>query len=373
MPEAIAPVTTDVAATTQTTTPPAETASPFSKVDAQVKAAKPAAEPVKAEAKISAEGEAGRDDRGKFTKAETGPRELRAELDRHKTELKTLAEGKTALERKIVEYEARGKDTTALAEKLSALQKERDELKGQLSASRFETSEPFKRTYETPFNQAVEVLKQEIGGWQIVDASGDPTRVASFRDFKSVYSMERPDAKASATRLFGDDASNVMSAYDQLHRMENTMNIALETERKNWQVTQTESESKRITEREAFRTLADRIEKDLAEANPDWYGERPADKQHNELRAEGYRIVNLRPQKQEEAAIWWADVKHRAANFAPAQRQIALLKSENEALKAKLNGRKESEPGAGRRPTETVQGEPDKDWRSELREQVPAV
>lgn len=311
-----------------------------------------------------------RDDKGQFEKM---PKEFRAEFLQNKAELKTLSDAKTQLEAKIRDFEARGKDTEALAAKLTALEKERDELKGHLSASRFETSEQFKKAHEEPFNQAVEVLKSEIPGWQIVDADGNPVRTASFKDFRSIYNMDRPDAKAAATRLFGDDATNVLSAYDQLHRLERTMDIARDTERTNWQKTQSETQANNESAARTFRMTAEKIEKDLVEQNPEWYGERPGDKEHNEMRSEGYNITNLRPSNPEDRAIWWAEVKHRAANFAPAQRQITLLKAEVASLKAKLNGQEDSEPGRTQRPTDTPAGEPEGDWRQEMRDKVPSA
>lgn len=379
-----------VAAPPAAPSPAPTTVSPFSKVDTQARSTTPppAPKPEPGKEPPKTDGPAPRDDKGKFLKPETKPeppkgehkepKELRAEYDRQKGELKTLSETKMALERKIVDYEARGQDATKLTAKLAEVEKERDELRGQLQASRFEASPQFKQTYEQPFNQAVEVVKQEIPGWQIVEINKETgeqhaVRIATFGDFKSIYAMARPEARKMAAQWFGDDSTNVMSAYDQLHRLENTMNIALDGERKNWEKSQKETETKHAADREQFRSLSDRIEKDLLEANSDWYGERPGDKEYNDLRAEGYAIVNSRPQTPQEAAVWWSEIKHRTANFAPVKRENALLRAENEQLKAKLNGRQESEPGAARRPTETPAGAPEKDWKQELRENVPAA
>lgn len=391
MPDTLtAPAPAAAPSASPTPAPAPATVSPFSKVDTQVRTATtPKPEPEKATPKPGeVPKDTARDDKGKFVKPDAKPdaakpepkepKELRTEYDRLKGEHKTLSETKLALERKITDFEARGQDATKLTAKLAELEKERDDLRGQLQASRFEASPQFKQTHEEPFNQAVEVVKQEIPGWQIVETNKETgeqhvVRAATFGDFKSIYAMARPEARKMAAQWFGEDSTNVMSAYDQLHRLENTMNIALDGERKNWEKSHKEAETKHATDREQFRTLADRIEKDLLDGNSEWYGERPGDKEHNDLRMEGYAIVNSRPQTPQEAAVWWADIKHRAANFAPLQRAYALLKAENEALKAKKNGELESEPGAGRRPSETPAGAPDKDWRHELRENVPTA
>lgn len=82
--------------------------------------------------------------------APTGPKALREQYEATSTELKTTKARITEMERKLADAEARGRDTTALTQRLADMEKEKATLQGELRAFRAEKDPEFQAKWEKP-------------------------------------------------------------------------------------------------------------------------------------------------------------------------------------------------------------------------------
>ena len=305
------------------------------------------------------------------------PKELRAELDRVKGELKTKTDSHAALEAKIADYEKRGKDTTALTTQLEAERKEKEELKAQLRRAKKEVDPDFVKQYETPYQDMVGEAQGVIPTIEIPDAETGAVRKGSWDDFVKLYGYNEFLANKEAKKLFGDDGAPVaMRYYMELHRLDKIKKKALNEVQAKWKEDEQAEKAKeaeaRVNEEKKQQDIDDFYNKtgaDLAEKIED-YHDSPDDKELVDARKKALDAYDAPTKTLKERIIKDAHNRLRVGAFLPHKLLIARLKKENEELKAENEGLKEKPPGATRRPGGAPGAKPEKSFEDGLREHM---
>jgi len=340
-------------------------ADPFEKIDEKVKTPKVEEKP-KEEKKPEAtpdkpKVEAKKDDKKDVPtpKDKPVPKELKEHNEKLLNELKEERRIRQELEKKYSDAESKGKDTAKLAAQIAAKEKEISEIKGELSAARFSVDDTFQKTYVAPLARKVESVKSRIGQFKVIVGTDEATnevktRQATFDDVMSLYNMTEADALEASHRLFGPVHSQAINSHlSQLHDLADKRDFALQEERGAWEKQAQERETTKLREKEAIGQMWEKVNSDLTTKHPEWFGENPDDPEGNELLREGYRLVdsayngdNLTPQQK---VILDANIRNRAAAFARDQHAISKLNARIAELEEKMNGKKQSQPGAVRR------------------------
>lgn len=295
------------------------------------------------------------------------PKELRAEKDRLAEELKVEKQAKADLEAKIAEYERKGKDTEGLQALLDQRQKDLDKLNGELRALKQEASPEFKEKYDKPFDRAAKYAESVIKGMTKVD--GTPANFDT--DFVPLYRMPYNAAYARAREVFGDDmAPAVMQRVAELQKLDFERREAFEEEKKGWAEKQKVEEGKLVVEREKLQKAWVATNKELVETVPAY--QLPVDdKELNDLRVEGEKIVDAQPKSVEQSVRKNAHIRIRAALFGPNQLQIKRLTAKVAELEAELAKHKPRQPNPD--PTRTgTEAPPDPalSWEQQARKEL---
>lgn len=306
----------------------------------------------------------------------TAPKALRDQLEKTTGELKEIRSAKESLEAKIAKFESQGKDTTALTERLTAIEKERDEALSQVRALKQEASPEFKDKWDKPFNQAADYAKGlieqlQVGEWVQNEETGTrewkAARAATWEDFIGLYNMPAAKAAQGARAMFGEDASLVIGQLNDLHLKDFQRGKALEEEKARWKETETKEQSESARRKESWSAATSKAELTFKEKYPDRYSEDPEDKEGNELLKEGQRMLEYQPKTFDQAVANYVRIRLNAAAAPRAFHRAALLKERVAELEAEVKELRESGPGKTVRST-GGSGAPEKDWRDELRE-----
>ncbi len=345
------------------------TENPFAELDAKFKAAgEPGAQPAPVAPK-PAEAKPAETPPPKPPAADVQrtPKELRAELDRVRGEAKTASEAKAALETKIKEYDAKGKDTEALMARLAARDKEFDALQGELRALKQEASPEFKKQYDEPFNRAARFAERMVGGMTKIDG----TQAAFDKDFVPLYRLPYNAAYSQAREVFGDEAAPaVMEQVRELQRLDFQRQEAFEEEKKGWEGKQREADGLKVQQTQEAKDVYNRVNTDLQNSVAE-YRDPPEDKEASELRQQGYAIVDATPKDGRQAILKFAHMRQRVAAFGPNQLQIKRLTAKLASLEKQLADTKPRPPApGGTRPTGGEKPGEQKDWEAGLREAV---
>jgi uncharacterized small protein (DUF1192 family) len=298
------------------------------------------------------------------------PKELRAELERTKGELKTIADAKTALEAKISQYESKGKDTDALRARLDARDKEFEKLQGELRALKQEASPEFKEKYDKPFERAARFAENMLKGITKVDATA-----ADFdKDFVPLYRMPYNAAYGRARELFGEEAAPaVMEQVRELQKLDFARREAFEEEKKGWAEKQKEEEGRIVQQREQFADAWKRVNEDLQNTVAE-YKDPADDKELSALRQQGIQIFDA-PTKTPRELLWKnAHIRQRTAAYGPNQltikRQQATIATLREEIERLKGGQPNPDPkrvaGGAAPPAE-------KTWEQQMREEMARV
>lgn len=365
--------------------PSAEESDPFQNLDSRIgKRPEPKPEP-KAEPKAEAEKAVAPPEKPAPSKEDRtiqAPKALREQLEKTTSELKSRTEAISSLEAKIADYERKGKSTTALVERLAAVEKERDEARAEIRAFKQTASPEFKTKYEEPLNDAFAYAQEIVGRMhvgRIVETEDgskqwQPTGKADFdRDFVKLYHLHADDPSAAieqAESVFGKGARVVLDHITELSRLNRAYKSAELKEKAQWKEKTSAEEAERARQFEAWNAGIAKMEEVLRQKRPEWYDEDPEDKEGNELLQEGRKLVNYQPKTFQEQVSTYVRNKMNAEAFPRMAHRYALLKEENAELKAKLQEYESNGPGKGKRPAE--EGEPEEDWRTEMRRKVPA-
>ena len=285
-----------------------------------------------------------------------GPKQLREQYESTKAERDALAIKVADFEKRIADAESKGKDTTALAEKLAKAESRQAEMEAELRAARQEVSPEFKQKYDEPFNRAAEYAKRDIEQLVVIDEDEGTQRAATWEDFIGIYRLPKGKAIMEARRLFGPEQAQIaMGHLADLQRLDYQRNAALEQEKATWAERETSRVAAAAQEREATQQMWKKVNDDIKAKRPEWFGEDPEDEEGNKLLAEGYRLVDtafsnreaLTPQQRVTVD---AQVRNRAAAFPRTVMRLRKANAEISELKAKLAEYEASAPGETRNP-----------------------
>lgn len=300
------------------------------------------------------------------------PKELRAELDRVKGELKAKSDAATALEAKIADFEKKGKDTEVLASRLATLEKDIETLRAENRALKQETSPEFKKKYDEPFNRLADRAKLVVEKIPVTDEAGN-TRAATWEEFSRLYKSDEFSATREAKQLFGEDgAMVVMRYYHELHRLDDDRIVALNEEKSQWKQKEEAEKARQLQDREEISRVWKQTNAQLAESVDD-YHDSPDDKELSEARQKALAIFDTPAKTFKEKIVKDAHNRQRVAAFVPMKIKIARLTKERDDLKAELEGLKEKPPGKTGRAGGAPAAAPSEDFETGLRKAMEGV
>lgn len=302
------------------------------------------------------------------------PKALRAQLEKVSGELKSANDARLALEKKIADAEAKGKDTTVLAERLAKRDKEVEDLRAELRAAKREVAPEFIEKYDKPFNLAAAHAQQVIEKLRVVESVDDESGEAKYRpakweDFVRLYHLPEGEDALEAEKLFGKTSRLVKHHLRKLKELDYVKQVALEEEKGKWEERTKAEEATKVQQREAFERASAKVDQDLKTKHPDWYADDPNDPDGNKLLQEGYALVDSKPRSFQEAIVIRANIRNRAAAFPRLVARNKALKTEVDALKAKIEEMKGSGPGPTKRGAEG-EPKPETDWKDDLRKEL---
>ena len=300
------------------------------------------------------------DDKGKPDKTIQTPKGLREYASRIESENKTLSAKLNELNAKVTDYEKRGKDTTALTERITTLEKHLEERQSEIRALKQEASPEFKEKYDKPFDQAAEFAKQIVSGLEVVtkQANGETaTRAATWEDFGSLYHLAKSSmgkATAAAKELFGDSAQTVLNHINELHRLDYMRNKALAEEKSKAKERGDAEIAEANKRREWIASTWTKVNTDISEKNPDVFQPDPKDKQRADLFTKSLALVDSRHNgtslTEAQRITLDANVRLRAAAFPVLRYDLNKAKEQIAELQAQIAELKDSDPGKTQRP-----------------------
>lgn len=313
------------------------------------------------------------------TVAATGPKALREQLDKTNAELKSLREKAAGYETKMAEFEKRGKDTTTLADRLAAVEKEKETLQADLRALRQEASPEFKAKYEAPFDRAREaafkvVAQLNTAAKETEDGTVVPGRKATWDDFTRIYALDYGAAQEEAEKLFGKSERIVMAHYDKLHMMWDEKQSALQDEKANWKKREEDGkahaaarEANREKQMAEIQQAWKAVNAEILDKNPELYGAKPDDKEESAILAKAYETWEAKPKTWKGQVIKDAMIRNRLAASYLQEHRMAKLNDRVAELESALAAAKGSRPGSTRTPG-GAEKSTEKPWNEELRE-----
>jgi hypothetical protein len=286
-----------------------------------------------------------------------------------KGELETKNRAQAELEAKIRDYEAKGKDTTALVEQMKARDEAIEKLQGELRAVKHESAPEFKAKFDKPFNDAAALAEQDVKSMQVLNSEGVVVRAGTFEDLNRLWlTYKESPAKgiAEARALFGDDAQIVTDHLKELRRLDYVRNNALAEEREQWKQKDEAERAQAATNRENISRMQKQVEKELAESVPE-YHDPPEDKEASKLRSVAYQIFDTKPQTFQQHVIKQAHIRHAFAALGPTKLKLLRAEAERDTLKAKVEELEGKTPGGGKRGGGEKAPPANESWEDEAR------
>lgn len=313
--------------------------------------------------------------------------EFKANYEKMKADLELTNKGKADLESKlqkqIADYEARGKDTSALTERLDNLQKEMDRIQAENRALKQETDPTFKKQWDAPFEREANRAERDMEGINVLaqkvdkdtgEVSTEVVRAATYKDdFVRLYRLPRAAALTEARKMFGDQAEIVTDHLKTLWRLDDERTAALNEQREQWKTKAAEEESNRVKNQEVIAKAQERVRRELGDAIEEYHD--PADdKELNEARLKGYAIFDAKPKSVDQAIVKHEHVRHRVAAYEPLRLKLIRANARIAELEAKVKDKVEPTPGAIKKPG----GAPEKidssdDFETGLRKHMAAA
>ncbi len=277
--------------------------------------------------------------------------EQRKRIDQQNRELAEARQERNELKAKFEAAQQRGGgDVEAFVAKNKEFEAEISRLRGEIASRDYSKHPDYIEKYQKPFESAADYAKRIVESIEVLGEDGVP-RLANFqKDFATIYNLDRPAAAARAKELFGDDRQAVMAQYDELKRLDSNRQNAL----KEWQTGADEREKKTRAEQiaatqnaiSAFKSAS----KDMMEANPDLFMDKPDSPEEIDIRKQSAQLVDaayfgrdkLNP---EELLVLDAAIHLRATNFPVLQHRNHQLEARVKELEARITGEEGSIAG----------------------------
>lgn len=310
---------------------------------------------------------------------QSGPKALREQLEKTNGELKTFKEKVAAYEAKIAEFEGKGKDTTALAERLATIEKQHEAVLAENRALKHESSPEFKAKYEAPFSRAAESAKKIVSQLMTApkeneDGTTTPGRPATWDDFAGIFSLPYGKAQEEAEKLFGKSERIVMSHYDKLHGLQEERDAALQEERNNWKASEEKEKAEAvIREQNREKQVAEigaawtKLNQELAEKHADIFAANPKEAEESKFVTEAHAIFDAKPKTLQQQMVKDAYIRNHLAASYLARHRLSKANDRIAELETALAESKGSRPGATKRPGGAEQTS-EKSWSQDLKE-----
>jgi hypothetical protein len=269
---------------------------------------------------------------------------LRAELEKWKTEAATKTQLATEYEKRIKEFELRGKDTEALTARLTEIEKERDNAQAEARRAKKEVDPAFTKRFQEPFDEASLSAEDLITQMDVTDPETGDMRRGTKADLQYLYSIDSPTKRnAEIRKMFADDAITIIPKLDRMKEINSSFRRALASEHAQAIEKDKQEQGARLQARQQWKSTADRLGVELAEKVEE-YHDAADDKEAAELRQQGYGIFDTEPANHEQGIVKFAHVRQMVAAHYPMKLQITRLKSELAAAKEELAKIKEPNP-----------------------------
>jgi hypothetical protein len=309
------------------------------------------------------------------------PKELRDAYQKLQTDLNARIASHAALEAKIKQYEAIGKEAGSLKSLLTSKEKRINELEAEKRALKWEASPEFKKQYEQPFDEAAENAATYVSKLRKTDGTQ-----ARWEDFIPLYRLAKDTtmgaAKAKAQELFGDaEADEVMFSVRELVRLDRVKTKAYEEEfeaaKSNWKEKEEHEHAQRLTQEQAGKEIFGKVNADL-QASVELYRDPPEDKEASTERARGLALADAKARTPQELCWKLAHCRQMVGAFFPLQLQNSRLKSKVADLEKQVAGLKPRGPGGGDsrpggeaapKPAEVTQ----ESWAAEARKAMEGI
>lgn len=307
-----------------------------------------------------------------------GPKALREQLAKVNKERDELSKSIPELKAKIAEFEAKGKDTSALTEQLTREKAEKEQLMAEIRMLKKEVSPDFKQKWDKPFDAAVGYAQRIVPelivlGEKDLESGQQITqdRPAVWSDFTALYSMPINKAISLSKKMFGDASSIVEHHLTKLKDLQFQRDTALEEEKAGWKANETREIAEQAQQRERWQKASEKTRTELINAHPELYDEDPNDPEGNELLRLGRQYMTEVPKTEDQAVRMYERNKLNAEAAPRLAHRLEKANARIAELEAQVAEFKASGPGTTRRSTqETGTGEESLSFEEEMKRAV---
>jgi hypothetical protein len=285
------------------------------------------------------------------------------------------------LETKRAEWEAKGKDTEKLTQRITELESHIAERDKRIYAMNVSEMPEFKDKFVKPFNDQAAYAAEVVAALEVVTSTdpetNEPTgvRKADFNnDFVPIYQMASKsltEARKMAKATFGEDAQTVLNHVQELQRLDRARNVRLKELQDAAQDEQSKEHARKQSEQDFIAKAWRDVNTDIAEKNPEYFQADPKDKERAEIWNKAIQLVDSRHNSKaltlSQQVQLDAQVRHRAAAYAVARYDLNKAKERIAELEGQLAEYKDGGPGATKNPGgEATPSAPEKSFVDEL-------
>lgn len=305
-------------------------------------------------------------------------KEMREAIKRRDTQISTLQSERDKATHEAAELKAKiekgevGGDAKAMAEQLTAKEKELTDLRATLAQADYRKHPDFEKQFIKPYSAIKQRAQRDITSLTVATEGGQ-TRPATANDLEALLRLPRVEAMRIALKAFGDDAPIITEPLGKLYDIHENAEAAIQEHRTTYEErnrTQIAEQRRQMEELNKVRqVIIDEKRKSVPDFSP-----AEGDDEGNTLLDQGMQWMakvtgdsTMPPQEriQSEAELWF-----RGAAFPKVQKQrdfyrdqVKAVTAEKDTKIAELEKRitelTESGPGPSRRQGEV--GEKPKD------------
>jgi cell division septum initiation protein DivIVA len=138
-----------------------------------------------------------------------GIKQVRAELDRVKTEAKAAVTERDQLKAKVAELERKAAEAASASEEAKTWREKHTKAEEELRYHSYTSTEEYREKYAEPLNKTREVIKQDLQGFMVDDGNGGERQV-TLNDIAPLFDMPTIQATVKAKELFGDASAVIL-------------------------------------------------------------------------------------------------------------------------------------------------------------------
>jgi hypothetical protein len=348
--------------------PPDDKADIFSELDASftTKVAKPA-EPAKPTAAAEPPQKPDATPAAPAAPAAQEPKNIKELRDwgkRYESENKTLKTQLADLETRRTEWEAKGRDTEKLSQRITELESHIADRDKRIYALNVSESPDFKEKFVKPFDDNVRYAAEIVAGLEVPTATDPDTgevtavRKADFNnDFVPIYQMASKnltEARKMAKATFGEDAQTVLNHVQELQRLDRARNVKLKELQDSAKDEQAKEHAHQQQEKDFIAKAWRDYNADIAEKNPEYFQPDPKDKERAEIWNKAIGLVDSRHNNKAltlpQQILADAQIRHRAAGYAVVRYDLTKARERIAELEGEIAQYKNGGPGATKNP-----------------------